>query len=78
MITSRAECERAAASLNLLDTTSNSDSYPVDGRPHGCIYASNDWLSVSSPNGHPHANVSCGTNHSGQRYDCICKIIGKF
>ena len=75
MITSRAECERAAVSLKLVDTSST-DNYPVDGRPYGCIYASNNWLSVSSSNGHPYTNVACGTHHGGEDYDCICKTSG--
>ena len=76
MITSRSECERAAVSLNLLDTTIYSDNNPLNGRPYGCIYADNDWLSFSSPEGHPYSNFACGTRWHYDTYDCICKITG--
>ena len=76
MITSRSECDRAAASLNLLDTTSYNDNHPVNGRPYGCISASNNWLSFSSPDGHPYPNVACGAYSGGQNPDCICKTTG--
>jgi len=59
------ECEAAAATLGLADTSVS--GWGVPERPPGCIYASNDWLSFSTLSD---AETSvCGS----AAYDCICK-----
>ena len=75
MIQTKAECEQAALLLGLSDTTAAEDQ--TNGRPYGCIYASNDWLQWYSPDGSPHQSADCGTSHSGYEYSCICKELGK-
>ena len=47
LVESKDECEEAAKFLNLEDTTAHASQ--TSGRPHGCIYASNNWLSWYSP-----------------------------
>ena len=76
MIETKEECEQAALSLGLSDTS------PFDlqknGRPYGCIYASNDWLQWYSPVGSQYPSADCGAHHKGFTYDCICKVgLGK-
>ena len=76
MILTKAECEQAALSLGLSDTTAVESQ--TNGRPYGCIYANNDWLNWYSPDGSPHQSAECGTSESGNAYDCICKVgLGK-
>ena len=72
MIQTKAECEQAALSLGLSDTTAFEGQ--KKGRPYGCIYASNFWLQWYSPVGSPHQSADCGTLESGNAYDCICKV----
>ena len=72
MIGSKVECERAATDLGLLDTSAT--SFPTTGRPHGCIYADDDFLNWYSPGG-PYPSASCGVERQHPYpivYNCIC------
>ena len=76
-VSSKEECELAATSLGF----SNATVYSSDpsSRPHGCIYASIDWLGWQSMP----SSVPCGAKSSNSisayryYYDCFCKKEGK-
>ena len=74
MVTNKQECEDAAKLLGLPDLS----AYELQdqARPHGCIYASNDWLSIASPTKHPHSNIPCGSIDHKRVYECICARSG--
>merc|ERR1711871_961575 len=65
-IEKRAECHAASVSLGLKDNSIA--GWGVPGRPHGCIYASNDWLSFAEDK----TSTPCGTYHAGFTYSCLC------
>jgi len=69
MITNKQECEEAANILGLVDKYAYESQ--TNGKPYGCIYASNDWLAFASPLDHPYGNTPCGS-HSVHVYDCLC------
>ena len=75
MLSTKKECEDAADVLELTDNL----AYEIQDtqRPQGCIYASNDWLSWASPDGHPDPSKPCGTIDSRMTYSCICSRAGK-
>ena len=71
-VTSKEACEIAATKLGLSYT-----SYTFYGasrnRPHGCIYASNDWLAWNDyPLHWNDASVPCGTKQGSNEIDCLC------
>ena len=68
-------CESAVKHLGLSDTVAYSRQY--DGRPHGCIYASNDWLSWYNSVDSPYVSALCGSTQGYYEYDCICATSGK-
>ena len=72
----KTECELAATSLGLQDTTAFETQ--IGGIPYGCIYSSNDWLGLYSPDGSP--SLDCGTihirNNTLYTYVCICRLHG--
>ena len=70
MIQTKQECEQAALSLGLSDTTAS--PIQTNGLPYGCIYSSNGWLNWYSPDGSPHESASCGSQADPD--DCICKV----
>ena len=72
IVTSKEACEIAATNLGLSDTSAYSTTTSI--RPHGCIYASNDWLAWNGP--WNDASVPCGTKHGYIEYDCLCKASG--
>ena len=72
MIQTKEECEKAALSLALSDTTAVENER--DDRPYGCIYASNDWLAYSL-DGSPFTPANCGSQQGSKTYDCICKNV---
>ena len=74
MIGSKIECEQAATDLGLEDASAYESQ--TNGRPHGCIYADNDWLNWYSP-GSPYPSASCGAHNGLYNYNCICRI-GKY
>ena len=76
MLSTKKECEDAADVLELSDNS----AYEIQDtqRPQGCIYASNDWLSWASPDGHPDPSKPCGTHDSGMKYSCLCSRAGKY
>ena len=67
-------CEFAASHLALSDT----DTYAGqdEGRPYGCLYASNDWLGWYDPTNSPYPSTACGSYQGSNRYDCICAVPG--
>ena len=73
-ISTKKECEDAAKVLGLLDTSAYELQDPA--RPHGCHYADNDWLGIASPEGHPYANIPCGSTDHKRDYECICSRSG--
>ena len=75
LVSSKEECELAATSLGLSDATATSSD--TLGRPHGCIYASKDWLNWHDPLFSLHTSFPCGSNQGGFDYDCLCKKQGK-
>ena len=81
LVSSKEECELAATSLGLSNTTAYSSD--ILGRPHGCIYASIDWLGWHDTLSSPHISVPCGSNSSMANsshlydYDCLCKKEGE-
>ena len=68
MIRNKDECERKAILLGLSDTSAS--VVQDEQRPHGCIYASNDWLGMNTALS---GNVWCGSSDSGFRYSCLCE-----
>ena len=66
------ECDFAATKLGLSDTTASSYNDQYVRRPHGCIYASNDWLQWNDLMESPNASVPCGTRDGIVEYDCLC------
>jgi hypothetical protein len=74
-VQNKAECELAVTSLGLQDTTAR--EVQISGRPHGCIYASNNWLQWYSPDGSSYPSGDCGTVQFGAKYACICRLPGK-
>ena len=81
LVRTKEECELAATMLGLSDTTASSAQ--LNGRPHGCIYASNGWLNWYEPIGSPYPSVSCGSSFSDGsyvdlvKYDCLCSKPGE-
>ena len=81
LVKTKEECEQAATMLGLSDTTASSAQ--LNGRPHGCIYASNGWLNWYEPIGSPYPSVSCGSRFSDSSYvdsvyyDCLCSKPGE-
>ena len=78
-ITSEDKCKAAAKNLGLVDTSPSRFRSPEI--PHGCVYASNDWLGWKSPIGAPSVSKTCGTRLVSKTcgtctYDCICTIQG--
>ena len=71
MIETKEECEQAAVSFGLSNTTAYEGQ--ITRRPYGYIYASNDWLQWYSPDGSPHQSAKCGSHDGSYVYDCICK-----
>jgi hypothetical protein len=66
----QADCETAATSLGLSDTSAHVGS---DGdRSPNCIYASNGWLMFNDASN----DVACGTADGSHSYDCICGALG--
>ena len=65
-VSSLNECEAAASSLGLPDNTAYF-MHDNPNLPHGCIYASYDWLAWNEAIS---ASVDCGSNG----HDCICEI----
>ena len=74
MIRSKKECEDASKLLGLRDLSAF--ELQDQSRPHGCVYADNEWLGWASPEGHPNKNVPCGSSDTFV-YDCICARSGK-
>ena len=72
-LTGKEECESAALYLDLVDTSATTEQYI--GRPYGCIYADNDWLSWYDPNESPYPSALCGENDLDHDYDCICSTM---
>ena len=68
-------CESAASYLGLADTGAYSGQ--DEGRPYGCIYASNDWLGWYDPKNSSYPSVPCGSTQNFNAYDCICARRGK-
>ena len=84
LVKTKEECEQAATMLGLSDTTASSAQ--LNGRPYGCIYASNGWLNWYEPIGSPYRSVSCGSRFSDSDsiedvdsvyYDCLCSKPGE-
>ena len=81
LVDTKEECEVAATMLGLSDTTASSAL--LNGRPHGCIYASNGWLNWYEPIGSPYPSAPCGSifNESSYvdlvHYDCLCSKPGE-
>ena len=75
-LTGKEECESASIYLDLYDNSA--EVLQANGRPYGCIYASNDWLSWYDPNDSPYESSLCGGNDGNNGYDCICTILGKY
>ena len=73
-VTSKEACEIAATKLGL-SYTSAVTRLRNSGRPHGCIYASNNWLAWNGP--WNDASVPCGTKQGAYEYDCLCKTSGR-
>jgi len=69
------ECELAAKLLGQKDIIAHDIGTigNLQGRPFGCIYASNDWLGWYSPDGSPSPS-DCGTQHGNEIYACICRL----
>ena len=74
ILESKAECEKAANILELMDQSANVDQ--VQGLPYGCLYTNNDWLMFYPPDGPPYPPALCGSNYNGSKYDCICRKGG--
>jgi len=74
MITNKQECEEAAKSLGLVMKEANLRQQK--GKPHGCIYASNDYLVFASPVGHSYDPSPCGSRFYAATYDCLCAEKG--
>ena len=67
-------CESAASYLGLADTDAYSGQ--DEGRPYGCIYASNDWLGWHDSTNSPYSATSCGSLQDYDQYDCLCAVPG--
>ena len=81
LVRSKEECELAATSLGFSNATVYASD--ISDRPHGCIYASIDWLGWHDPLSFPDQSVPCGYKSSKTSssyiydYDCLCKKEGK-
>ena len=79
MVGSKIECDQAATDLSLKDHSAYVTQIGRYHRPHGCIYANNNWLQWYSP-GASYPSASCGS-HDGSAlnssFNCIC-LIGKY
>ena len=75
LVSTMEECESAARSIKLKDTTAfplHRDPNTDSKRPHGCIYTSNDWLFWA---GLQSTKIDCGS-YDGHKYDCLCRVKG--
>ena len=70
-IQDKLECEEAAKSLDLPDYSAPDYSRLQDhNKPHGCIYADNDYLEL---NDYQYPATECGSHDGSYTYDCICR-----
>ena len=76
-VSSKEECELAATSLGLSDTTAVDSYAPPPGPPHGCIYTSHNWLQWYDPLSTTHTLARCGYYDGLFDYDCLCRKNGK-
>ena len=70
IITSQMQCERVAQFLYLSDTSAK--IYGREGRPHGCVYASDNQLTWIDPTSASFASAACGSTQSRWSFDCLC------
>ena len=74
MVTSQSQCDLAALELDLSDTSA--DNYENEGRPHGCVYASDNILNWVDPSDASFASAACGSTQGSWSFDCLCVRIG--